>query len=81
MPRTIRSITVQELREALEDFKPEDIVVFSHDYGDHCHTQAVGRIENIKMQDLVETAYSDSGFAVKDDESQREPVARAVVIS
>lgn len=74
-------MTVRKLMQALEDFKPEDIVVFSYDYGDHTHTQAVGQIENVEMQDLVETAYSDSGFAVKDDESEREPVARAVVIS
>lgn len=74
----LRTMTVKELIESLEDYPPESKVVFSHDYGDHCHTMAAGLIDTVVTGNLVETAYSDSRLAVGDDEL--EPAHRNVVI-
>jgi len=73
--KAFKSITVSELLELLNDelrlgnIDEDSYVAFSSDYGDHCHTEQVhslrGRIEE---QVLTETAYSNSGFAVSDDD-------------
>lgn len=64
-----RTITKEELIEALEDLPDGAQVAFSSDYGDHCHTQQAHELRgNVEQVTLRESAYSDSGWAVKDDE-------------
>jgi len=81
----LRTITVRELVESLEDFQPDTLVVFASDYGDHCHTmQAVTIKGEFEVKDLQRSGYSDSGFAVPsedDDGRPREDSVKALVIT
>ena len=67
-----RTMTVSALREALEGFDDEDLIVMSADYGDHSHTlQAlvIGSAEALdgSMSVLTPTSYSASGVAIDED--------------
>lgn len=70
MATTFKTITKSALIEALEDIVDDDaLIAFASDYGDHCHTQQLHRIKgNIEEVPVKESAYSDSGFAVADDD-------------
>ncbi|MCR4301814.1 MAG: hypothetical protein NUV51_09405 [Sulfuricaulis sp.] len=80
---TLRTITVGQLIEALQDQDPEAQVVFSTDYGDHSHTEQAlplrGRCESVT---ITKSAYSNSGFAIAEpDEDDDEPTDTFVRIS
>lgn len=68
-PRTLKTITVAELIDLLEDQDPKTLVIFTADYGDHHHTpQALpirGEFETVKVE---RNAYSNSGFAIAGDD-------------
>lgn len=64
----LNTITVAELIRALSEQDPKALVVFSYDYGDYIHTQAVEGIQTVEPRALTETAYSSSGFALADEE-------------
>jgi hypothetical protein len=68
-----RTITKAELIEALEDLNDDDQIAFASDYGDITHTQQVhgirGRIEEAT---LCESAYSDSGWAIRDEDDEED---------
>lgn len=67
--KTFSTITKAELVEALEELNDNDLVAFASDYGDHGHTQQVHRIRgNVEEAVLMESAYSDSGWAVANEE-------------
>lgn len=69
MPSTLKTLTVRELREVLEDLDPEARIIFGSDYGDYCRThQALPLVGNIEEVLVEETAYSHSGFAVAKQE-------------
>lgn len=75
--KNMKTISVAELIELLEEQDPDARVLFTADYGDHCHTaQALpitGSIDNLKSEGLciAESAYSTSRFAiVEDDEDE-----------
>jgi hypothetical protein len=72
--RTLRSITVAELRELLEEQDDDMPVIFGTDYGDHHHTTQALPIRGVLTETTVtESAYSNSGFAVsEDDEDDRD---------
>lgn len=57
---------VKDLIEALKLRDPDAIVMFSYDYGDHCHTPCVEDIRHVEIHDLYKTAYSPSGLAIRD---------------
>lgn len=61
---------IAALQEAREDHGGDKKVVFASNYGDRCRTQQAhglrGRVEETA---LVESGYSDSGYAVADDDS------------
>lgn len=66
MPR-ISSITVEELRELLDDdsLDPKALVVFASDYGDRGSTMQVHELSgNLDEHALEESAYSRSGWAL-----------------
>jgi len=66
--RQFNTITAGELIEILQEIDPEAKVVFASDYGDHCRTQQVHRINgDINAKHTYESAYSDSGRAVRKD--------------
>ncbi len=68
----LRTLTVKELIEALEDEDAEMPVVFVTDYNDIGHTQQVHAIEgNLDEEPIHETAYSASGWAVLNHERER----------
>lgn len=71
--KSIGSINVRELIEALEWEDPEALVVFASDYGDVGHTQQVhsiiGDIEEVKLE---KSAYSRSGWAIRRERADEE---------
>lgn len=65
MAKNLRSITVEELIALLQDQDPEARVIFSTDYGDHCHTeQALPLRGEVDTVTVTESAYSNSGFMI-----------------
>lgn len=64
-----KTITVEELIAVLENEDPQARVLFSSDYGDISHTEQAhriyGQVEEVTLRD---SAYSNSGYAVADDE-------------
>src|SRR5688572_8658524 len=62
---TMKTITVAELIELLQDQNPDAKVIFSADYGDCHHTEQAlplrGETEEVTIE---KSAYSKSGFAV-----------------
>lgn len=73
MAKQLRSITVRQLISALQDEDPDAVVVFASDYGDHGHTEQAHAIDGqIEPATLVESAYSHSGWAVPDEDSDEE---------
>lgn len=67
--RSLRTITVAELTELLQDQEPTAKVVFAADYGDHCHTmQALPLRGDIEEVTVAESGYSTSGFAIVDED-------------
>jgi hypothetical protein len=65
-----RTITKAELIESLEDLNDDDAIAFASDYGDIVHTMQVHRIQGVIDEAVLEeSAYSDSGFAIRDPES------------
>ncbi len=81
MARTLKSITVDELIERLQDIKAEHggeaMIAFSSNYGDYGKTQQVHVIDGeAEERDIEESGYSQSGFAVveyeQDEDDARE---------
>lgn len=68
MASTLKTITVSELIELLQDENPDARVIFAADYGDHGRTQqAIALRGDVDEVLLTKSAYSDSGFAVDTD--------------
>lgn len=67
--RALKTITVAELIELLQEQQPDARVIVTADYGDYCHTpQALplrGDIESVK---IAESAYSASGYKLVDED-------------
>src|SRR5688572_5391598 len=83
MARQFRTITVEHLRELLEDQADEALVIFTTDYGDHSHTpQALPLEGEIEEVTISESAYSNSRWAIDedDDEDQEEAKQKYLVI-
>jgi hypothetical protein len=69
----MRTVTAQQLIEELEQLPPDAPVAFASDYGDHCHTQQVHFLDgDINKTSVGKNAYSNSGYAVTDDEADAE---------
>jgi len=63
--------TVGDLIRELQDFDPDSKVVFGIDYGDHCHTEQalpIEQAEAIPASRLSDTAYSNSGVCIRDED-------------
>jgi hypothetical protein len=71
MATTFKTITKAELLQALADLNDNDHIAVASDYGDRCHTQQLHRLRgNIEEVSVKESAYSDSGFAVADEDDE-----------
>ena len=69
---TLRTLTVKELIEVLQDEDPEMPVVFATDYGDIGHTQQIIGIDGtVEEEPIHESGYSRSGWAVPNHERER----------
>ena len=74
MTTEIRTRTVAELIEELEQFDKDALVMFVCDYGDHCHTQQalpVREVEEYTTRDLRDSAYSQSRIALEPRDSDQ----------
>jgi hypothetical protein len=74
----LRTITVGELIELLEDQDRDAQVIFKCDYGDICHTeQAIGISGEVEEVEIAESGYSHSGYAIAeadpDSDEEEEP--------
>jgi len=68
-----KSITVKELIRLLENYDEDAQVILASDYGDRVHTQQVHFIDSdIKEVAIGDSAYSNSGFRVLDEEDEME---------
>lgn len=80
--KRIDTITAGELIDMLNTFDPETPVAFTCNYGDRARTKQVITIHgNIEEESIYESAYSESGWAIKgyeDDEQESDP--RLVII-
>jgi hypothetical protein len=73
MNRRIQSITAAALIELLEDLPGDALVAFATDYGDYCHTEQVHFLQGeVEEKSIERSAYSDSGWAVKEEEEEEE---------
>ena len=81
--KRIDTITAGELIDMLATVDPETPVAFACNYGDRCQTRQVINIRgNIEDEPIYESAYSETGWAVRkpyDDEREDDP--RLVIIS
>lgn len=66
---TLRTLTVRELIDLLEQEDEQALVIVTADYGDRSHTaQALpirGQLETVTVR---ESGYSASGFAIEDED-------------
>lgn len=63
----METITVSELIKVLADADPNAKVVFTSNYGDRNRTQQAHGIHgDLRVRTLKESAYSESGYAVRD---------------
>jgi hypothetical protein len=67
---TAHCMTVEELIDELNNCSPDAKVFFQSDYGDYHHTQQLLFINGVapigSMDEIIDTAYSDTGLAVVD---------------
>ena len=81
-----RSMTVRQLREALDGLDDEMLVAFACDYGDRAHTQQVLSITTADEYDeseIEESGYSNSGFALlegDEEDEAPEPIGKNILI-
>ncbi len=59
-------MNVAELIERLQEYDDQMEVVFSYDYGDHCHMQAAPEIRNVDEQYIVRSDYLRMDKVVED---------------
>ncbi len=65
----LKTITVGELMQLLSDYDPATPAIFASNYGDRGRTQqAHGLRGHAEEVQLCESGYSDSGYAVADEE-------------
>lgn len=85
MPRDFRSITVAELIALLQDEDPDDVVIFSTDYGDHSHTlQALPLRGTAEVVTITKSAYSNSGYQIAEpdeDDLDQDEAPRYLLVS
>lgn len=82
MARALRTITAEELIAALQDLPPDAIVAFSSNYGDHCRTRQIHSINgDLEELPMYESAYSDSGWAIRKEEYENEDDHKVFIIS
>jgi hypothetical protein len=67
----LHTISKQELIEALSELPEDARLAFASDYGDRTHTQQVHPIKgDVEERQITESAYSDSGFALADEDEE-----------
>lgn len=73
MTVTLRTITVGELRDLLEDHADDVRVIIASDYGDRAHTeQALPLRGEVDTVTISESGYSSSGYAITDPDDDDE---------
>lgn len=79
--KKLQTITVGELIARLQGEDPDAQVVFASDYGDRGRTRQAHAIRgHVEEALLHESAYSDSGFALSDDDADQDGEQAVLVI-
>lgn len=71
---------VKELIERLSDMDEEKEVLFSYNYGDHCHTMVAAQIYRVEESEVVHSEYHRMKRIVDDDEERKIDSEVVVVI-
>lgn len=69
------AMTAKQVIEMLEDMPPDAPVFFVCSYGDHSRTQQALPVESVEEAEakyLYDTAYSQSGLALREDQGYNE---------
>jgi hypothetical protein len=64
----ISTMTVGELKDALDDYADDTLVMLAHDYGDHCHTTAVECIAEVEEAEVEHRGAYGTYNIVDDDD-------------
>jgi len=76
----INTLTVEELINRLEQVEDKSLPVVSVvNYGDRCNTMQAVAVGELEESTLVTSAYSTSGYAVKEDVPADEDTAVLVL--
>jgi len=71
------TLTVRDLIELLEGEDQDAKIVFASNYGDYAKTQQVHFLSGVCTTQLIEeSGYSQSGWAIVDDEDDDEPATK-----
>lgn len=81
MNRPIKSMTVAELIEALQDMPPDAPVVFAYNYGDHIRTTVTAGVSTVDEGRVTWSEYHRMFKDVTDEPSDEETHLQAVVIA
>jgi hypothetical protein len=78
----INTITAGELIELLSDLDEDTPVAFACNYGDRCRTKQIIGIQGcVDEEPIYETAYSESGWAVRkyEDDNGEETLRHFII--
>lgn len=72
----LKTITVRELIDLLEDYDDDTPVIFSSNYGDRGRTEQAHRLTgDADLVTLRKSGYSESGYAVVENDEDAEEAA------
>jgi len=79
--REFKSINLSLLLSELQGSISEDVIMIaSCNYGDHCSTQQVIPLTGVEIGYVRESAYSNSGFKIIENDDERQPDDQKVII-
>ena len=79
--REFNSINLSLLLSELQGSISEDVIMIaSCNYGDHCATQQVIPLSGVEIGYVRESAYSDSGFKIIENDGERQPEDQKVIV-
>lgn len=72
----MKTITVRELRDLLDDYDDDTPVIFSSNYGDRGRTEQAHALSgDADLVTLRKSGYSESGYAVVEDDEDAQAAA------
>lgn len=76
----IKTMTVKDLKEILEEFGDETEVHFAYPSGDHWRSTITPPVRRMEMKQIKHSSYSDN-FVLADEDDEEENNKEVLVIS